>query len=124
MPVHRVPGILHFLEFRAKAFFRVWKGSRLNSLQDLGFRVLVWELVHFFKPFHIFLCGICTYVGSDESPGMEMDDEILQELEGEILIVCIVMIATYNTHKLFNPNKLEEGGQNTINPQSESYGRS
>lgn len=63
-------------------------------------------------------------MGSDEIFGMEMDDEILQELEEDILIVYIMMIVAYNTHKLFNPNELEDGGQNTINPQCGSYGRS
>jgi hypothetical protein len=54
-------------------------------------------------------------MGFDESPEMDMDDIILQELEEDILIVCIMMIVAYNTQKLFNLNELEEGGQKIIN---------
>lgn len=75
----------------------------------------MWELIHFSNPFHIFLYGLCTYVGFDESSEMEMDDKILQGLEEDILIVYIMMRVAYNTQKLFNPNKLEEGGQKNIN---------
>lgn len=44
-----------------------------------------------------------------------MDDEVLQELEENISIVYTMMIVTCNIHNLFNPNKLEEGGQTTVN---------
>jgi hypothetical protein len=54
-------------------------------------------------------------MGFDESLEMDMNDIILQELEEDILIVCIMMIVAYNTQKLFNLNELEEGGQKIIN---------
>lgn len=55
------------------------------------------------------------FLNSDGSSGMDMDDEIVQELEEDILIVYTMMMASCNTHHLSNANELEEGGWTTVN---------
>lgn len=49
-----------------------------------------------------------AYVISDDNSRMDMDDEILQESQGDILIVYIMMVVACNTHNMFNPNELEK----------------
>lgn len=55
------------------------------------------------------------FLNSNGSLGMDMDDEILQELEEDILIFYTMMMASCNTHHLFNANELEEGGWTIVN---------
>jgi hypothetical protein len=51
----------------------------------------------------------------------ETHDKILQNLEGDTLIIYMMMMVACNTHNLFHPNELEEGGQPTINHNYGSY---
>lgn len=52
---------------------------------------------------------------------IDIDDKIMQNLEGDVLIIYIMMMVACNTHNLFHPNKLEEGGQTTGNHKPGSY---
>lgn len=53
-------------------------------------------------------------VDHDDSCGTYTNNGTLEELEEEILIVVyLMMVASSDSHKLFNANGLEAGGQST-----------
>ena len=87
----------------AKSYYGNIGGVCRKSTRRLSTRQLIWLLINIKirRRFDIF--------------GTNMDDVILQELEEEILLMCTMMMATCNTHNLFNPNELEESGQ-SVNP--------
>ena len=49
-----------------------------------------------------------AYVISHDNSRMDMDDEILQESQGDILVVYMMMVVACNTHNMLNPNELEK----------------
>lgn len=56
------------------------------------------------------------YADFDESFGTDIEDEIHKSWKKTFkLIVNTMMMATCNTHNMFNSNEMKEGGQTTAN---------
>lgn len=52
---------------------------------------------------------------SNDNLGADKCEEILEELAEGVLMVDTIMVVACNTHNLFNPSELHDGGQTTIN---------
>lgn len=55
------------------------------------------------------------FVESNDSLGTKTDEEILLELEENILIIFMMMMACIDLTKKFNCNELEEGRRSIVN---------